>query len=208
MMEQTFRAMVDRSRTVDGKPTSLRDLGYVHAGIDDGFQACGTGPQAEGGGKRGFHNGSGFPNVDLDKFPDMNKLTAYAHSLGIVPGWYANNCHCADHSEICEGLGLCYHGDVAATVAYGFLGLKVDGCGAQKNFSEYAPLFNATGVKVLLENCHEGQPVREADGTVHCPMHLFRTSADIRPTYGAVISNLLTVDKYNAAGLTGPGCWA
>lgn len=43
---------------------------------------------------------------------------------------------------------------------------------------------------------------------MYCPMHLFRTSADIRPTYGAVISNLITVDQYNSVNLTGPGCWA
>ena len=111
-------------------------------------------------------------------------LTAYARSLGITPGWYANNCHCSDHSKICSTSDLCYRGDVAATLAYGFASLKVDGCGAQKNFSEYAPLFNASGTRVLLENCHEGRPKRESDGTLNCPMHLFRTSADIRPTYG------------------------
>jgi hypothetical protein len=206
MMKAIFDAMVSRDRTVDGVRTSLLDLGYVHAGIDDGFQACATGPATEG--KRGFHNASGWPNVDTSKFPDMQALTRYADSLGISPGWYANNCHCSDHSALCEGGDVCYRGDVAATVGYGFRGLKVDGCGAQKNFSEYAPLFNETGARVLLENCHEGRPERSADGTVYCPMHLFRTSADIRPTWGAVVSNLLSVDATNAAGLTGPGCWA
>ena len=39
-------------------------------------------------------------------------------------------------------------------------------------------------------------------------MHLFRSSKDIRPSYGAIITNLLTVDTYNSANLTGPGCWA
>lgn len=32
--------------------------------------------------------------------------------------------------------------------------------------------------------------------------------AFIRPTYGAIITNLLTVDRFNAGGLTSPGCWA
>ena len=36
-------AMVDRSRDVDGKPTSLLDLGYNRIGMDDNWQACGTG---------------------------------------------------------------------------------------------------------------------------------------------------------------------
>lgn len=39
-------------------------------------------------------------------------------------------------------------------------------------------------------------------------MHMFRTSEDIRPTYGRILSNLATVRKYNEGGLTGPGCWA
>ena len=72
----------------------------------------------------------------------------------------------------------------------------IDFPGAQKNFSQYAALFNATGVRVLLENCHEGAPARHAGSDqVHCPMHLFRTSGDIRPTYGAIVKNLLTVNK-------------
>lgn len=34
--------MRNRSRTVNGNPTSLWDVGYTHAGLDDGYQACGT----------------------------------------------------------------------------------------------------------------------------------------------------------------------
>ena len=33
-------ALVDTSRLVDGKPTSLRDLGYVHVGLDGGWNKC------------------------------------------------------------------------------------------------------------------------------------------------------------------------
>ena len=36
-------ALVDRSRTVDGKPTSLLDLGYNRIGLDDSWQECGAG---------------------------------------------------------------------------------------------------------------------------------------------------------------------
>lgn len=35
-------AMVDRSRTVNGKPTSLADLGYSDVGLDDAWQLCGA----------------------------------------------------------------------------------------------------------------------------------------------------------------------
>lgn len=69
---------------VDGKSTSLVDLGYSHAGIDDGWQDCGSGP-----GGKGFHNASGYPMVDAVKFPDMRVLTAAARAQNVTPGWYA-----------------------------------------------------------------------------------------------------------------------
>ena len=72
-----------RTRTVNGKPTSLVDLGFTHAGIDDGWQKCGSGPSSNG-----FHNASGFPIVDTSKFPSMQDLTTHARSLNITPGWY------------------------------------------------------------------------------------------------------------------------
>lgn len=109
--------------------------------------------------------------------------------------------HCNDHSKTCTAGDACYIGDADATNLYGFGSLKIDGCGAEKNVSEMAALFNASGKRVLLENCHNGVSTRDPQsGEIDCPMHLFRTSADIRPTYGSVISNLLTVDKY----VTGP----
>ena len=39
-------------------------------------------------------------------------------------------------------------------------------------------------------------------------MHLFRTGPDARPTYGNILTNLLTMQQFNGQGLTGPGCWA
>ena len=38
IIEATYAAMVSRERLVDGKPTSLLDLGYHSAGIDDCWQ--------------------------------------------------------------------------------------------------------------------------------------------------------------------------
>lgn len=40
MMTEMMDAMVDRSRTVGGKPTSLLDLGYQHIGLDGGWNHC------------------------------------------------------------------------------------------------------------------------------------------------------------------------
>ena len=84
MNQAIYRAMAARTRLVDGKPTSLVDLGYTHAGIDDGWQLCQSGPNG-----KGFHNATGFPIVDTQKFPDMRALTAAARSYNVTPGWYA-----------------------------------------------------------------------------------------------------------------------
>lgn len=104
MMVATYKAMAARTRLVDGVLTSLVDVGYTHAGIDDGWQMCDT-----GAGGAGFHNASGYPQVDTAKFPSMTELTQQARNLNITPGWYANNCHCADHSKTCTGSDACYH---------------------------------------------------------------------------------------------------
>ena len=180
-----------------GVATSLLDLGYNHAGIDDGWQKCGSGPNG-----KGFHNASGFPNVNTDIFPDMKAMASMATSLGLVPGWYANNCHCSDH--FCKSLA-CYKGDVAATTVFGFGSVKMDRAGPIKNATLLAELYNHTGRRVLIENNNAVSHM--VDGKVQCPMHLFRTSGDARPTFGSVLSNLLSVNKYNIKGLTGPGCW-
>ena len=89
LMEKIYEALTDVSRPVIGRentPTSLKDLGYVHAGIDDGWQECGSGPS-----KKGFHNASGYPIFDSSKFPDVSAMTKKAKDAGLEPGWYGNN---------------------------------------------------------------------------------------------------------------------
>ena len=73
--------MVSRDRLVDGKPTSLLDLGYVNCGLDDGWQDCGAGVYGS------FHDIDGNPIVDLTKFPNMSSMTHHGHSLGLKVGW-------------------------------------------------------------------------------------------------------------------------
>ena len=55
-------AAVTASR--NGKP-SLLELGYNHVGIDDGWQACGAGVN------HSFHNATGYPIINLTRFPSM-----------------------------------------------------------------------------------------------------------------------------------------
>ena len=59
---------VSRKRTVDGVPTSLLDLGYDYAGLDDGWQSCGAGINGS------FHTKDGTPIVNTTKFPSLYVL--------------------------------------------------------------------------------------------------------------------------------------
>lgn len=195
LIEAQYDALADRSRAVDGQPTSLRDLGYQHAAIDDGWQLCNSGP-----GGKGFHNASGYPIVNTSRFPSMAAMTSKARSLGLQPGWYGNNAHCADHKGTYAGL-------VQSTLDFGFQGIKVDRAGRTTNASEVAAVFNASGVHVLQEN-NDAKAHRSTGGAVVCPMHFFRTGLDIRPTHGSVVKGMQSVRQYNEGGLTGPGCWA
>lgn len=209
LVESQYAQIASRSRHVDGVPTSLLDLGYATAGIDDCWQKCNSGP-----GNTGFHDATGYPIVDDTLFPNMRAMTSKAKGLGVTPGWYGNNCHCGEQRSGCALKGdddSCFKGDVKATIDFGFESIKLDGCGIQKNITRYAALFNATGQRVLLENCHNGNPTyptRDFSGKVDCPMNLFRSSTDIRPTFGSMLINLRSTSAYNGKGLTGPGCWA
>jgi hypothetical protein len=68
-------AVTAKSRSVDGTPTSLVDLGFVHVGIDDGWQACGTGRMVNN--KSSFHAADGTPLVNKTKFPDLKAMVDY-----------------------------------------------------------------------------------------------------------------------------------
>jgi hypothetical protein len=142
-MTEMMDAIASRSRAVDGVNTSLADLGYVDVGLDDGWQLDNSGP-----GGAGYHNASGFPNVDVRKFPSLAAMTAHGHALNLTVGWYANNCHDAEGGAEPAPLSH-YLGDAAAFRAFGFDSHKLDSCGAQKNMQLWADLLPG----VLLENC-------------------------------------------------------
>lgn len=183
----------------------------VASSIDDCWQECNSGP-----GGVGFHDASGYPIVNTTRFPNMKAMTTKAKQLGLKPGWYANNvslsplpgaaamsadtsfllcdrdadthgiqCDCKDTSDVCMA-GKCFSGDVKATLDYGFVGIKLDGCSVNRNITLFAELFNATGQPTMLENCHNGNPTYPSSPS-DAPFNFFRSSQDIRPTYGSVV---------------------
>ena len=89
MMERTFRAIVDTSRSVNGTPTSLRELGYTDVGLDDCWQATAPDGSCGSHGPEGwtYHDEFGRPLIDETKFPDMKAMTTLGHSLNLTIGW-------------------------------------------------------------------------------------------------------------------------
>lgn len=59
---------------------SLAQLGFSDAGLDDGFQQCGSyGPLG-----CTFHDELGSPVIDPVKFPNLGTMVDYAHSLNLT----------------------------------------------------------------------------------------------------------------------------
>ena len=220
-------AMVSRKRG----GVSLLDVGYEHIGLDDYWQACGTGVSGS------FHNASGYPLVNTTLFPDFKAMNDHAHAVGLSTGWYGNNCHCGEGEVNVTAWGASpggkgktdstkhYQGDVRAIIDFGF---KLDNCGQFLNMSLFAELMNATGRPVLVEECHwgGGAPGTWGDGgqlnrgpnevpaAKWCPYNFFRTSNDIQAEWSSVFKNLQSVAPHQpwlrSAGevVTGPGCFA
>ena len=147
--------------------------------------------------------------VDTAKFPDMNATAAYIRAANLSGGWYFNGCACGEAIE----REINYDGDVAELLASGFVAMKLDSCGAQRNLSLYYNIVNRTAQRpVLIENCHQGGDPPTSDGW--CPYHMFRTSGDITNTFDRVMSNLQTMlpwlerDPVLGSSLSRPGCWA
>lgn len=240
IMEMQMNAMVNRSRPVilpNGSTPimSLRDIGYIHAGLDDNWQHCHAGVHGPGPYPGGFHNASGWPLVNTTTFPDMKAMVDHGHILGLKVGWYDNNCICGEGSSRLTEEQV--QRDVAGNVAFidwaGFDGLKADGCGAGRNMTRLAQLLNETGRPVLIENCHynkvePGQPMPSGafpdpkgrifpywkdnitGGELICPENTFRASYDIRNSWSSWFSNLGTLTRYQdpVYPISQPGCWA
>jgi len=67
---------------------------------------------------------------------------------------------------------------------------------------------------LLRRNCHNGGPAGNtpsydaASGELVCPYHTYRSSTDIRPVWGSILVNLMSVPALANANLSVPGCWA
>jgi len=202
--------MVKRTRLVDGKPTSLCDLGYCDVGLDDNWQSCGDKRAAPG---MNYHDVQGNPIVNLAVFPSFKNMTNHAHKLGLTAGWYGNNCDCSDHCRNATECDMQIKQDVAAFIEYGFDSWKLDGCGGETDLVTFNKYALEAGKKILLENCHWGsQPPFKPDPTLPpaegCPWNFYRSSGDVRASFASILSNLATVAPLHTANLSYPGCWA
>jgi len=205
LIEGIMDGMVKKSREVDGKPTSLCDLGYCDVGLDDNWQDCKAGT-----GGNHYHDSDGKPIVNLDKFADMKAMTDHAHGLGLTSGFYGNNCICSDQHTSDKKF---YQGDVTALRTFGFDSYKLDGCGTQTDMQLWDDVVKATPAQsgrdaIMVENCHWGSKVPYEPNRTWCPWNFYRTSGDVRARFSSVIGNLNTVTKFSSRNLSYPGCWA
>eukprot|EP00729_Bicosta_minor_P003463 gene3463-10664_t len=155
----TVDAITAKNRMVDGVAHSMADLGYQHVGIDDGWQACGTGRVVNN--KTSFHDADGTPLVNKSKFPDLKAMVDYGHSKDVLMGWYENNCICMDSYTVASDpvwAEKTYIGDVAQILDAGFDGVKIDNCGDDqaKAFTSRLKHINASGKAILVENSNQG----------------------------------------------------
>ena len=97
-MEASAAAIANRSRPGGA---SILDLGFEYCSLDDFWQSCYLENQTSLGGVQGsFHDASGYPVVNVTKFPSLKNMVGFAHSLGLKMGWYANNCGCEEHQDV------------------------------------------------------------------------------------------------------------
>lgn len=177
-------AIAQRRHLIDGKPTSLLDLGYSRVGIDSGWASC-TGVNGS------WHDDQGHFIINKTKFPDMKGMTAYAHKKGVKmdfylnqdmsPGWHGCRAEGAIPGAAANtGNFRSYHNDAQDMAALGFDGCKFDAGGGNDDMNRWATELNATGREILIENCNNGGYVpykppalvtRDADGIVtpNCP---------------------------------------
>lgn len=131
-------------------------------------------------------------------------------------GWYLNGCACGEHHAMDQN----YRGDIELLAKFGFDGVKIDGCGAQRNNTKYAELMRESGRNYTIENCHWGamnsigcKPGDDGSACPSedwCPFNWYRSSGDINAGEDSWYANLQTVIPYTKKEhpLSRRGCWA
>lgn len=234
VIRATVDAVAAKSRSVNGKMMSLVDLGFVHVGVDDGWQACGMGRVLNN--RSSFHAMDGTPLVNKSTFPDLKAMVAYGHSKGAKMGWYENNCICMDSYTVAQDMAWAnrtFEGDVKQLLDAEFDSVKIDNCGDDqaKGFTARMEHIEASGKAILVENSNQGfgNPQRgQCHGNMQCPgpncrgnpnntvapgwcpYNLFRTGGDIGPDFEGVMAKLQATIPYQDLKnpISRPGCWA
>ncbi|CAK0860653.1 unnamed protein product [Prorocentrum cordatum] len=219
-MLRAMDAVLDKSRKVDGTRRSLKELGFSWVSMDDGWQQCNCStrqaidpglPNCSIGdcrsGHCSWHDKMGEPLVNSHRFPNgMKSIVDHGHSHGLKVGTYLNNCICMEEGH------AHYEQDVEWMMSLGFDGVKIDNCGSSHNVSRFAELFNKTGKPIRIEDCHTSpnHPHIEQDGSIDCPMNMYRSGGDIAPNFDSVIGEIYSTVPYSdrSIPLSRPGCWA
>lgn len=153
-----------------------------------------------------FHDNNGRTLVNKTRFPDLIAMTSLAHSLNLTAGFYMNNCFCHDHCSSLE----CFQSDIDVAMDFGFDAIKFDGCSTEKNMTIWGTLLNNSLKSdiVVIENCNNDNSLipKKGQDLRTVPFHFYRSSTDIRPTYGSFVSNGQTILHLSTA--SGPYCWA
>ena len=183
---------------IPGLGYSLRDAGYNFTLLDQGWEACGSGV----GGS--YHDAQGRPLVNTTRLPDLAGLIAQSRAKGVDTHWYFNGCEDSACTQAESKLPPHYETDVAALIAHGFAGLKVDACGNSPNISLWAEALYATGEQIILENCNDGSP--QFATAAQCPYNYFRTSSDHAPFFANTIANAMDAARF--LPVSRPGCFA
>jgi hypothetical protein len=209
-VEASMDAMADRSRLVDGVPTSLIDLGYTRASVDGRYLGCvsstKTACKSDCGGVNGsYHDSKGRPILNTSNFPDVKAMVAKAHGLNLTAGWYTNNFQEAGcesgWSKTPELHALHMSGEAGWMAEMGFDEVKVDSGGAFNDMTEWQRVLNSTGREIAVENCHQGG---EAPNASWCPFQQWRTSGDPK----VVGWQREMLDTANLLHRARRGCWA
>ena len=214
LLEAIMDGLADSSRLVDGKPTSLLDLGYSRIGMDDGWQACGTGINGS------FHAADGTPLWNTTAFPDVKAMNDKAHKLGLKSDWYINNCICTEKLSP----GFAQAGNAKALAALGFDGVKIDGCGVDHNVTDFVVAAEAAlaGARPLtVEDCNDdpawdrGSVDTTAFYSTGCAASgggFYRIGGDIFGNWEAILARVQQMWQHVQPTpwhepIARPGCW-